>query len=315
MSLGTFLESLCLLRMSVVARLTASKPKMSTENAATDRKLFVWRFPLTFLREIWLLTYMGIRWNVARVSMRRWRDRCTCTWWRSWSRCASECGRWWRSGRGGGVWDCRKNSERPKQRFAAWKSFGRICHRFGRIWIGRVRASGTFEDNSIYFESAEESLQTRAVFSGKLKFLRLVPIQLGRGSRFIHQHSLLDPILSLNWLKTLENSEWMSKTIFLRLRDNFFLHGNRFKSWVILWIFQPRFTDDTQLVCVNCAEDTDSYRKNAKMTYYLFCPPFHSESKELTTEKEQLKRKPMSVIPSFGFCVKQKYLDTIYFKS
>ena len=152
-------------------------------------------------------------------------------------------------------------------------------------------------------------------FSGKLKFLRLVPIQLGRGSRFIHQHSLLDPILSLNWLKTLENSEWMSKTIFLRLRDNFFLHGNRFKSWVILWIFQPRFTDDTQLVCVNCAEDTDSYRKNAKMTYYLFCPPFHSESKELTTEKEQLKRKPMSVIPSFGFCVKQKYLDTIYFKS
>jgi len=51
------------------------------------------------------------------------------------------------------------------------------------------------------------------------------------------------------------------------------------------------------------------------MTYYLFCPPFHSESKELTTEKEQLKRKPMSVIPSFGFCVKQKYLDTIYFKS
>ena len=24
------------------------------------------------------------------------------------------------------------------------KSFGRICHRFGRIWIGRVPASGTF---------------------------------------------------------------------------------------------------------------------------------------------------------------------------
>jgi len=144
MSLGTFLESLCLLRMILVARLTAHKPKMSTENGATDRKLFVWRFPLTFLREIWLLTYMGIRWNVARVSMRRWRDRCTCTWWRSWSRCASECGRWWRSGRGGGVWDCRKNSERPKQRFTAWKSFGRICHRFGRIWIGRVPASGTF---------------------------------------------------------------------------------------------------------------------------------------------------------------------------
>jgi len=61
MSLGTFLESLCLLRMiEVVARLTAHKPKISTENVATDRKLFVCRFPLIFLREIWLLTYMGI---------------------------------------------------------------------------------------------------------------------------------------------------------------------------------------------------------------------------------------------------------------
>jgi hypothetical protein len=47
--------------IEVVARLTAHKPKISTENVATDRKLFVWRFPLTFLREIWLLTYMGIR--------------------------------------------------------------------------------------------------------------------------------------------------------------------------------------------------------------------------------------------------------------
>ena len=54
---GPFLESLCQLRMIAVARLTVHKPKMSTENAATDRKLFVWRFPLTFLREIWLLTY------------------------------------------------------------------------------------------------------------------------------------------------------------------------------------------------------------------------------------------------------------------
>jgi len=194
MSLGTFLESLCLLRMIVVARLTVHKPKMPTENAATDRKLFVWRFPLTFLREIWLLTYMGIRWNVARVSMRRWRDRCTCTWWRSWSRCASECGRWWRSGRGGGTWDCRKNSERPKRRFAAWKSFGRICHRFGRIWIGRVRASGTFEDNSIYFESAEECLPARAVFSGMLtgvvKFFETSPHPVGEGGAGLFTNTL-----------------------------------------------------------------------------------------------------------------------------
>lgn len=144
----------CLLTMIEVARLTGHKPKISAENVTTDRKLFVWRFLLIFLREIWLLTYMRIRWNVARVSMREEVKRCTCTWWRSWSRCASECGRWWRSGRDGGTWDCRKNSERPKQRFEVWKSFGRICRRFGRIWIGRVVASETFEDNSIYFESA-----------------------------------------------------------------------------------------------------------------------------------------------------------------
>jgi len=43
--------------------------------------------------------------------------------------------------------------------------------------------------------------------------------------------------------------------------------------------------------CVDRAEkDKDSYRKNAKMTYYLFCPPFHSESKELTTERTTWKK-------------------------
>jgi hypothetical protein len=49
MSPGTFLENLCLRRMfELVAQLTVHKPKISTENVATDRKLFVWRFPLTF---------------------------------------------------------------------------------------------------------------------------------------------------------------------------------------------------------------------------------------------------------------------------
>lgn len=120
-----------------------------------------------------------------------------------------------------------------------------------------------------------------------LNFLRLVPIQLGRGEQvYSPTLSTIDPILPLNWLKTLEKSERMSKIIFLRLRDNCFLHGNRFKSWVILWIFSPQIHWwHTTCVCVNCPEDTDSYRKNAKMTYYLFCPPFHSESKELTTER------------------------------
>lgn len=60
-----------------------------------------------------------------------------------------------------------------------------------------------FEDNSIYFESAEESLRTRAVFSGMLtdvvKIFETSPHSVGGGgSRFIHQHSLLDPIPPLN---------------------------------------------------------------------------------------------------------------------
>ena len=142
--------------MIAVARLTAYKPKISTENAATDRKLFVCHFPLSFLREIWLLTYtvltyMG-RGNVARVSMRgRWivhddimimimmmtmkmkkllRSRV-------WPLMTIRKRRW-------GVRLSEENSERPKKKFEVGKSFGRICHRFGRIWIGRVPASGTF---------------------------------------------------------------------------------------------------------------------------------------------------------------------------
>ena len=216
--------------------------------------------------------------------------RCTCTWWRSWSRCASECGRWWRSGRGGGAWDCRKNSERPKKRFEVWKSFGRICHRFGRIWIGRVRASGTFEDNSIYFESAEECLQTRAVFSGMLtdvvKIFETSPHSVGEEGAGLFTNTLYKtqshPSTDKNFGNVGANVE------------NYFSSSawQLFSSWkpvqnlsYTVNFFHPRFTDDTQLVCVNCAEDTDSYRKNAKMTYYLFCPPFHSESKELTTER------------------------------
>ena len=49
--------------------------------------------------------------------------------------------------------------------------------------------------------------------------------------------------------------------------------------------FQPQIHRKWRRICVRCADDKDSYRKNAKMTYYLFCPPFHSESKELTTER------------------------------
>jgi hypothetical protein len=84
-------------------------------------------------------------------------------------------------------------------------------------------------------------------------------------------------------------SERMSKIIFLRLRDKivFFMETGS-KLELCCEFFRPRFTDMTHDLCVSIAQkkkDKDSYRKNAKMTYYLFCPPFHSESKELTTER------------------------------
>lgn len=207
-----------------------------------------------------LLTYthVRIRRNLARVgTRRRWRDRCTCTWRRSWSRCASECGRWWRSGRDGGAWDCRKNSERFR-RFEVWKSFGRICHRFGRIWIGRVRAGGTFLRITVFIlrERIEECLQTRAVFflecwQVSLKFLRLVPIQLGRGER-VYSPTLSTrpnptPQLTKNFVECWSECR---KLFFLRLRDNCFLHGNRFKTWVIMWIFFTPNSLRTHHLCV-----------------------------------------------------------------
>jgi len=56
MFLRTFLESLCLLRMiEVVARLTAHKPKISTENAGLT---FSADF---FARNLAVNIYMGIR--------------------------------------------------------------------------------------------------------------------------------------------------------------------------------------------------------------------------------------------------------------
>jgi len=272
-----------------VARLTGHKPKISAENVTTDRKLFVCRFLLSFLREIWLLTYMRIGWNVARVSMREEEvKRCTCTWWRSWSRCASECSRWWRSGRDGGAWDCRKNSERPKQRFEVWKSFGRICRRFGRIWIGRGVASETFVDNSIYFESAEECLRTRAVFfwnvlTDVVKIFETSPHSVGEGGppppNPTPQLTKKFGNVGANVENYFSSSAWQLFSSWKPVQ-NLSYTVNFFAPDSLMW--------HTQLEWVNRAEKKDkkdSYRKNAKMTYYLFCPPFHSESKELTTER------------------------------
>jgi len=289
--------------MIAVARLTAYKPKISTENAATDRKLFVCHFPLSFLREIWLLTYtvltyMG-RGNVARVSMRgRWivhddimimimmmtmkmkkplRSRV----WplmtirkRRWGvRLSEELGEAETKIRG--LEEFRKNLP------PFWKNLNRPCpsqRNFLRITVFILRAQRRAYGLGPFFLECWQM---------SLKFLRLVPIQLGRREQVYSPTLSTRPNPTPQLTKTLEMSERMSKIIFLRLRDNCFLHGNRFKTWVILWIFLPPIHwYDTQLVCVDRAEkDKDSYRKNAKMTYYLFCPPFHSESKELTTER------------------------------
>jgi len=104
-----------------------------------------------------------------------------------------------------------------------------------------------------------------------LKFLRLVPIQLGWGQQ-VYSPTRPNPT-HLNWLKTLEKSERMSKIIFLRLRDNCFLHGNRFKSWVILWIF---FTPDslmTHNLCVSIAQKIQIHTgKMPKWLIIYFAP-------------------------------------------
>jgi len=173
------------------------------------------------------------------------------------------------------------------------KSFGRICHRFGRIWIGRVPASGTFfEDNSIYFER-EECLRTRAVFlecwQMALKFSRLVPnIQLrGRSSVSFTSRSNPPPQLAKkNFVNVGANVE--NYFFFVCVIIVFFMETG--SKLITVNFFQPQIHRKWHRIRVRCADDKDSYRKNAKMTYYLFCPPFHSESKELTRERTTKKK-------------------------
>jgi len=264
MSLETFLESLCP-GMIAVARLTAYKPKISTENAATDRKLFVCHFPLSFLREIWLLTYtvltyMG-RGNVARVSMRgRWivhddimimimmmtmkmkkplRSRV----WplmtirkRRWGvRLSEELGEAETKIRG--LEEFRKNLP------PFWKNLNRPC----------PSQRNFFEDNSIYFER-EECLRTRAVFlecwQMALKFSRLVPnIQLrGRSSVSFTSRSNPPPQLAKkNFVNVGANVE--NYFFFVCVTIVFFMETGS-KLELYCEFFRPRFTDVRHnLVC------------------------------------------------------------------
>jgi len=85
-----------------------------------------------------------------------------------------------------------ENSERPKKKLEVGKSFGRICHRFGRIWIGRVPASGTFLRITVFI-LREKSAYGLGPFFGMLtdgvKIFETSPQYSAEGGElcFIHQ--------------------------------------------------------------------------------------------------------------------------------
>jgi len=91
-----------------------------------------------------------------------------------------------------------------------------------------------FEENSIYFESAEESLRTRAVFSGMLtdvvKIFETSPHSVGEGGAGLFTNTLYKTQSHPSTDKNFGNVGANVENYFLRLRDNCFLHGNRFKT-------------------------------------------------------------------------------------
>ena len=108
------------------------------------------------------------------------------------------------------------------------------------------------EDNSIYFER-EECLRTRAVFlecwQMALKFSRLVPnIQL-RGRSSVSFTSRSNPPPQLAKKKLCKCRSECRKLFFLRLRDNCFLHGNRFKTYNCEFFSTPDSPKMTQNLC------------------------------------------------------------------
>jgi hypothetical protein len=117
-----------------------------------------------------------------------------------------------------------------------------------------------------------------------LKFSRLVPnIQLrGRSSVSFTSRSNPPPQLAKkNFVNVGANVE--NYFFFVCVIIVFFMETG--SKLITVNFFQPQIHRRWHRICVRCADDKDSYRKNAKMTYYLFCPPFHSERKELTRER------------------------------
>jgi len=115
---------------------------MSAEHASEDRKLSLRRLPLYFC-EIWLATTR--RKETVRESTWKLLARRTEMLLPPW------------------VWPMMTIRKRRRgvrlsedigeaEYFFSLEDFGRICRCFGRIWIGRVRCSGGFQGNSIYFK-------------------------------------------------------------------------------------------------------------------------------------------------------------------
>lgn len=104
---------------------SAPKPEMSAESASRSEIVF-----LTFSSEFsceFGCQHFGENWSESvQGGEGEGNERCR------WER---DCDRWWRSGRDDGVWDCRKNLERPKLRPGRfrknlpsfWKNLNRLC--------------------------------------------------------------------------------------------------------------------------------------------------------------------------------------------
>jgi len=262
--------------MIAVARLTAYKPKISTENAATDRKLFVCHFPLSFLREIWLLTYtvltyMG-RGNVARVSMRgRWivhdddededhdhdhdHDDDEDEEAAARASVAVDDDPEETMGRetvGRKLGEAEKKT-RGREEFRKnlppfWKNLNRPCpsqRNFLRITVFILRAQRRAYGLGPFFLECWQM---------SLKFLRLVPIQLGRGEQVYSPTLSTRPNPTPQLTKTLEMSERMSKIIFFVCVTIVFFMETGSKLELYCEFFCPRFTDMTHNLCVSIAQ-------------------------------------------------------------
>lgn len=103
------------------------QPKMGQRIGNCFFDIFGWNFCEKFGCPTWLWWDRARVWRGGGV----WRGPWAC------KRCYrnEERGRWWQSGRGGGVWDCRKRSERSSERPGRsrknlppfWKNLNRPC--------------------------------------------------------------------------------------------------------------------------------------------------------------------------------------------